>query len=382
MKIVFVSNYLTIHQIPFCDNLYNLLGKDFRFVATETMSRERIQMGWANEKVYPYEFTLDNSKDELDSADIVLFGSDDISIISNRIKKNRIVIRYSERVLKTGRWHILSLRAWCGMLTGHTRLRNKNVMMLCAGAYAAGDYALFGAYPKKTLKWGYYPEFVKYDENELLAKKHTDNRISVLCVGRLIELKHTDVAIKAVKKAIDSGFNIELKIVGDGKLRGLLEKLVKDLNVGNYVELCGTASPKEVRGFMEKANIFLLTSDFNEGWGAVLNEAMNSGCACIACHAVGAAPYLIKDGFNGLLYKNGDTDGLFCRIKELADDRKKCDLMGINAYNTISKLWNADVAATRFIELCNALISKNDIPIYDEGPLSRAKFLSEHWYKG
>jgi hypothetical protein len=35
--------------------------------------------------------------------------------------------------------------------------------------------------------------------------------------------------------------------------------------------------PEEVRVHMEQSNIYLFTSDFGEGWGAVLNEAMNSG---------------------------------------------------------------------------------------------------------
>ena len=33
---------------------------------------------------------------------------------------------------------------------------------------------------------------------------------------------------------------------------------------------------------MEQADIYLFTSDRNEGWGAVANEAMNSACAMVA----------------------------------------------------------------------------------------------------
>lgn len=47
----------------------------------------------------------------------------------------------------------------------------------------------------------------------------------------------------------------------------------------------------EVRSYMEKADIYLFTSDFNEGWGAVLNESMNSGCAVVASHAIGSVPF-------------------------------------------------------------------------------------------
>jgi glycosyltransferase involved in cell wall biosynthesis len=60
-------------------------------------------------------------------------------------------------------------------------------------------------------------------------------------------------------------------------------------------------APEAVRDHMEAADIFLFTSDFNEGWGAVLNESMNSACAVVASHAIGSVPFLLKDGENGFI---------------------------------------------------------------------------------
>ncbi len=53
--------------------------------------------------------------------------------------------------------------------------------------------------------------------------------------------------------------------------------------------MLGAMSPDKVRAYMERADVFLFTSDFNEGWGAVLNESMNSGCAVVASHAMVSA---------------------------------------------------------------------------------------------
>ena len=61
---------------------------------------------------------------------------------------------------------------------------------------------------------------------------------------------------------------------------------------------------------MEKSSIYLFTSNFDEGWGAVLNESMNSACAVISSHAAGATPFLISHNINGLLYTSGDVDEL------------------------------------------------------------------------
>ena len=73
-------------------------------------------------------------------------------------------------------------------------------------------------------------------------------------------------------------------------------------------------------------------------WGAVANEAMNSGCALIAGHMIGAVPYLIEDGENGLVYRDGDRKQLFLLAERLVKSRKLCDRLGRNAYRQINDL--------------------------------------------
>lgn len=63
------------------------------------------------------------------------------------------------------------------------------------------------------------------------------------------------------------------------------------MNLNDYVTFTGPVQSDKVRGFMERAGIFLFTSDRQEGWGAVLNESMNSGCAVVASHAIGSVPF-------------------------------------------------------------------------------------------
>ena len=49
-----------------------------------------------------------------------------------------------------------------------------------------------------------------------------------------------------------------------------------------------------------------MTSNQEEGWGVVVNEAMNSGCVVIGSNLAGSVPYLIENGKNGLIYNCGD----------------------------------------------------------------------------
>ncbi len=111
--------------------------------------------------------------------------------------------------------------------------------------------------------------------------------MSILWVGRLIKWKHPELAIIVAKMLRDSGYDFNMKIIGQGEMKAELIKMIKIYNLEKYIYFLDYMSPEKVREHMEQANIFLFTSDYNEGWGAVLNEAMNSGCSVVASHAIG-----------------------------------------------------------------------------------------------
>ena len=136
-------------------------------------------------------------------------------------------------------------------------------------------------------------------------------------------------------------------------------------------------SPDMVREHMEAANIYLFTSDYNEGWGAVLNESMNSGCAVVASHAIGSVPFLIKHEENGLIYKNGNLQQLYECVKKLLEDSSLCDKIGKAAYITLSKVWNAKIAVDRIIKLSDSLL-KGEKVYFKDGPCSKAKIIKQN----
>lgn len=383
MKIVFVSNYLTLHQIPFCNEMYKRLGKDFCFIATIPMETERTNMGWGIKEKYPYEILFNHdvlAQKIIDQADIVLYGSAPENVISKRLEEKMPIVYYSERILKNGRWHALSPRAIKNMIVHHTRyFRNPNYL-LCSSAYSAGDYGVFGAYWGKTYKWGYFPETKKYTSKQLESKKN-NAVIQILWVGRLLKLKHPEVAIEVALQLRRKNIDFKLTIIGEGEQRQCIQDKIVENRLSDVVKVYGFMAPKKVREYMEKSNVFLFTSDFKEGWGAVLNEAMNSGCAVIASHAIGAAPYLIENGVNGYLYQNGNMSDMFSKIEKLAVNREECHKLGENAYRTIINMWNSEVAAERFIDFASAVANHAELPKYGDGPLSKAGFLSDSWFK-
>lgn len=130
-----------------------------------------------------------------------------------------------------------------------------------------------------------------------------------------------------------------------------------------------------------KQIFFLFTSDFNEGWGAVLNESMNSGCAVVASHAIGSVPFLIKNGVNGLIYQDGNKEHLEMQVCSLLDDEKYRRQIGKKAYETIADMWNAENAAKRLLMLAQGLEqSKGAVSLFDDGPCSKAPIIQNNWF--
>ena len=188
--------------------------------------------------------------------------------------------------------------------------------------------------------------------------------------ARFLKLKHPEAPLYVAKRLKDEGYAFILNIIGSGALEGKIKKFIAKNGLENNVRLLGTMSPEEVRENMEKSEIFLFTSDRNEGWGAVLNESMNSACAVVASNAIGSVPYLIKDGENGLIYKNGNLKDLYKKVKFLIDNREIREKMGVNAYKTLTETRNADVASERLLKLIENIQEGKGTP-FSDGPCSR-----------
>ena len=364
--------------------MYNRLGEDFKFVATEPVHEERLKMGYHDmSELYPFTLnTYISNENHLEGvrlgtvSDVVIIGAAPDLYIKNRLNENKIIFRYSERIFKRGQWRVLNPRIAYSLYRDHTRYRNKKVYMLCASAYTADDFNLVGAYKKKTYKWAYFPEVKQYNIEGLISKKK--NSIpKILWAGRFLDWKHTDHAILTANMLKKLGYKFTLDIIGTGELGNHLKDIINEYNLSDRVNLLGSMKPEDVRKHMELANIYLFTSDYNEGWGAVLNESMNSGCAVVASHAIGSVPFLMKNGLNGLIYKNGDIQDLFKCTKGLLDDSKLCEQLGREAYKTLENVWNANVAAERFLKLANGLLMDENISFQD-GPCSKASVIRQH----
>lgn len=385
MKIVFVSNYYNHHQSALSKAFYEQTNGQYVFIQTMPMEESRKNMGWKQpeqEIFVKQSYKSDKEFEEclgiINEADVVVVGSAPEKLVRARIRSGKLTFRYSERVYKNKKVKLqMPLRA----IRYHiNNAFSKNVYMLCASAYAAADYAKTGNFIGKTFKWGYFPEVKKYQDVDKLIKEKAP--ASILWVARLIALKHPEACLEVAKKLKAEGYSFNLNIIGNGVLEESLKKQIEEENLSGCVHMLGMKPSDQVRSYMEKSEIFLFTSDFHEGWGAVVNESMNSGCAVVASHAAGVTPYLISDGENGFIYRSGDLNDLYKKVKYLLDNPDVRVSRGKAAYESMQEMWNPDTCAKRFLVLCEDLQKGGKGEVFESGPCSKAEILSNNWYKG
>lgn len=386
-KLVFVSNYFNHHQQPVCDELYRLLDGSFVFLQTEEMEEERVKMGWkAPERTY-VQYAWEDREGAatlLLEAEVILFGGVEDETyelyVAKRLAEGKPVIRYSERLYKEAQWKAISPRGLLRKWKDHTRYRKAPVYMLCAGAYAADDFRIVHAYPRKMMRYGYFPEKKEYMSVEKLMEGK--NPTMILWAARMIDWKHGELALEVASYLKQKKIPFQMEIIGGGPMEEEMKAEAMARGLTEQVHFPGFCAPEEVRKEMEQSAIYLLTSDRKEGWGAVVNEAMNSGCVVVADHMAGAVPYLIKDGENGCIYRDGDVDELCRSVEALLLHPEQARKLGEAAYATIESLWNPHVAASRLVALREAVLVGESavqalVAEWDDGPCSKTPVIRE-----
>lgn len=150
----------------------------------------------------------------------------------------------------------------------------------------------------------------------------------VMTAGRLTGQKNQAMLIRAFA-SIAGEVEQELRIYGEGELRGELEELIASLGMEKRIRLMGASDnmPEALAG----AGLFVLPSDY-EGMPNALLEAMASGLCCIATACpCGGPEAVIEDGISGRLIPVGEETALRDAMLELLRDEDKRREMGAKA---------------------------------------------------
>lgn len=147
---------------------------------------------------------------------------------------------------------------------------------------------------------------------------YTDELPVVIGVGRLSTQKRFDILIKAHKLLLDEDIKHKLLILGEGDKRKELEALIKELGVGDTVDLHGFV--RNPYPYIKNAQIFAMSSDF-EGLPLVVCESLVLGKPIVSTRCTGPTE-LLDYGEYGILVECNNEVQLKNGLKELLTNKE------------------------------------------------------------
>lgn len=167
---------------------------------------------------------------------------------------------------------------------------------------------------------GYYiPQRINNVFLEPLTHKKRDRNL-IISTGRIVKQKNFPLLIQAVTRVQQSFPELKLLIVGDGTER-------RNLKLNKGIEVLGWKKPQEIRNLLDKASIFVLSSN-HEGWGLVCLEALARGTPVVMTDT-GCAGEIVINNKTGIVAPVGDANKLADGIVSVIKNPKKYQKMAL-----------------------------------------------------
>lgn len=193
------------------------------------------------------------------------------------------------------------------------------------------DYFItISEYSKQQIKKYYHRDSViihpGVEVEDFKFDEKTETKDTLITTSRQVNWKRLDLAVEACLKA-----NQKLTVIGSGPEHKKLVKLAKNSDLITFLP---TMKKSELKKYLMSAKGFVFPS--LEPFGIAPVEALSAGCPVIALAAGGSLDY-IKDGENGLLFKEQNVKSLTEAIKKLETqkfDRKEISKSADSFSNT------------------------------------------------
>jgi len=195
----------------------------------------------------------------------------------------------------------------------------------------------------KVIPLPYEPiKFKKVSRKKLKLKKEL---IYLISIGRLVKRKGYDFLIKSLTKLNNK--KIHVLIIGEGPEKENLIKLAQKLNISNQIHFLGFVSEEKKFQYLLNSDIYILSS-VHEGFGIVLQEAMQVGLPIIATDNGGQVDF-VKNNENGFLIKYEDGNDMVKRIGEIIRNKKLRERIKKNNLEKV-KEFKLENIARRYLE--------------------------------
>jgi glycosyltransferase involved in cell wall biosynthesis len=179
------------------------------------------------------------------------------------------------------------------------------------------------------------------------------NHFRLIHIGRLVKWKRVDLIIQAVADLSEIFKEIELIIIGNGPEFESLKLLSDRLGISSIVKFPGAIyDPIELARYLNSSSVYILA-----GMGGLsINEAMLFGKPIICSRCDGTERKLVRNGYNGYIFEDGNLESLKEKIIELLSDQEKIYKLGINSKNIIEKEVNLQTVINGYLNAFDYLL--------------------------
>ncbi len=224
----------------------------------------------------------------------------------------------------------------------YNHLFQKGDLFLAVSEIGKGKLVDIGCGENKILVHHMGVDIERFEFKER-SRSH-DAPIKVLTIGRLVEKKGINYAIKAVGLLIKKGYDLIYIIAGNGPLKSELDGLILQLGARGRIKIIGSVEQTVVKALMMDSDFFLLPSvtgsnGDQEGIPVTLMEAMATGMPVISTYHSGI-PELVENGKSGFLVPERDVDALTDRLIYLIEHPELWPKMGREGREFVKKYYD------------------------------------------
>lgn len=328
MRLVFWQNGLSPHQLPY---IVHIMDDDrvncVVIVANEATSDVRKKMGWdisffsgldkCEVYIAPNSQTIDYLLSYRTEDSYHLFsGLRGFQFVFHaflcglkyKLRRGLIVERPY-----TYAWGLCNGKPlWLNKIRYYTK--DKKYASYIQYIFAMGKDAVL-YYQSLCSRWQVFPFAYCTDQTQLTSIQKIEHKTiqpQFAFIGNLSRRK-------SVKTIIDACHNLNgsycLSLVGNGNELEKLQMQVVNYHLNEKVKFLGTKSNADIPQWLLSQDILILPSIY-DGWGAVVNEALGSGCYVICSDKCGARE-LLQNSKCGIVFRSGDN-------KQLSELMQQC----------------------------------------------------------
>ncbi len=239
--------------------------------------------------------------------------------------------------------------------------------------FVKGDFFLANCefFKKRAIKLGCEPKKIIVHGSGIdcsrfklrTRKQELDGTIGITTVGRLTEKKGIEYSIRAVAQVLKTYEKIEYNIIGDGELKEHLQKLIRELEIGEQVKLLGWKNQQEIIQILDNSHIFIapsITAKNGDQDAPVntLKEAMAMGLPVIAT-LHGGIPELVQDGISGFLVPERDADAIANKLSYLIDHPDRWEKMGQAGRSYVEANYDINKLNDELVKIYQQVIANN-----------------------